>query len=109
VVEAARMNLMGMAEEAVDVLHELLQPGTSEAIRLKAAENILNRSGVKEALEMKVEVTNGANPSDDIFKKLQIMRERTTPALEEDIIDAEDLVDEGEKQPDAPLHVNKNT
>jgi hypothetical protein len=37
------------------------------------------------------------------------MRERTTPALEEDIIDAEDLVDEGEKQPDAPLHVNKNT
>lgn len=93
VVESARMNLMGMAEDAVDVIRELLQPGTSEQVRLKAAENVLNRTGIKEAIEMKVEVTNAASPSEDILKKLEIMRERVIASQAEE---EEELVDEGE-------------
>lgn len=99
VVESARMNLMGMAEDAVDVIRELLQPGTSEQVRLKAAENVLNRTGIKEAIEMKVEVTNAASPSEDILKKLEIMRERVIASQAEE---AEELIDEGEIDAEEP-------
>lgn len=90
VVEAARMNLMGMAEDAVDVLRELIQPGTSEAVRLKAAENILNRTGIKEALDINVEVTNKVSPSEAIFESLQTMRERVEKQRAEEA-EAEEL------------------
>lgn len=103
VVESARLRLMGMTEQAIDVLEELLQPGTGEAIRMKAVENVLNRAGIKEATEFKVEVTNTGSPSDDVFKKLQIMRDRSEAqkreeeeaeaarlAEEENIIDVEE-------------------
>lgn len=113
VVESARMNLMGMAEDAVDVIRELLQPGTSEQVRLKAAENVLNRTGIKEAIEMKVEVTNAASPSEDILKKLEIMRERVIASQAEE---EEELVDEGEyleedadDQQNPPIHDPEKT
>lgn len=110
VVESARMNLMGMAEDAVDVIRELLQPGTSEQVRLKAAENVLNRTGIKEAIEMKVEVTNAASPSEDILKKLEIMRERVIASQAEE--EAE-LLDEGEylddEQQNPPIQTTENT
>jgi hypothetical protein len=81
--EAARLRLFGLADDAVEFLEELMQPGVADAVRLKAIENVLNRSGLKEAVEFKVEVTNNASPSEDIFKKLQIMRERVAPELED--------------------------
>lgn len=107
VVESARLNLMGMAEDAAEVIRELLQPGTTEAIRLKAAENVLNRTGIKEALEMKIEVENKVSPSEDIFSKIAIMRERNK-AAEEEIVDAEEVeADEIESaQPDIQSNEN---
>ena len=95
VVESARLRLFGLAEQAVDVLEDLSQPGTSDQIRLKAAELILNRAGLKDAVELKVEVTHGQSPSEDILKKLQIMRDRITAADEPE--ELEELIDEGEK------------
>lgn len=112
VVESARMNLMGMAEEAVDVIRELMQAGTAEAVRLKAAENVLNRSGIKEALEIKVEVDQKASPSESILQSLQTMRERfekekaEKAAAEEEILDAEEVSDEeAEAEAETPEQV----
>lgn len=95
VVESARLRMFGLADEAVDVLEELLKPGTTEQVRLKAAENILNRAGIRDAIEIHVEHDN-TSLVDDITKKLNVMRDRMRPAEpEEDIIDAEEIeVDE---------------
>lgn len=98
VVESARLRLLGLADDAVEVLYDLIQPGTNEAIRLKAAENVLNRSGIKGAEEVKIEVTNVGSPSEGILKSLEIMRQRSLAAKAElEALEAEELIDEGEK------------
>lgn len=94
VVESARLRLFGLAEDAVDAVADLVQVGTSDAIRLKAAEMILNRTGLKDAMEIQVEVKETANLSEEINKRLAIMRERRL-AAEKEAAEAE-LIDEGE-------------
>lgn len=97
VVDSARMRLFGMADDAVEVLHDLIQPGVSDQLRLKAAENILNRSGIRDGVEIDVKVTQNENPSDSILQQLNIMRERQLAAkkeAEEEILDAEEVEDE---------------
>ena len=87
---------MGMADDAVDVLAELIKPGVADAIRLKAVENILNRSGIRDAVEMNVTVTTNVSASEEINKKLAMMRERLTPAEpeeDEEILEAEEVID----------------
>ncbi|QFG12760.1 hypothetical protein PBI_MIMI_286 [Arthrobacter phage Mimi] len=98
VVESARLQLMGMADDAVAYLEELMQPGVADAVRLKAIENVLNRSGIKEAVEIKVEHSN-ASAVEEISKRLNVMRERieAANAEEEEILDAEE-VDEVESE-----------
>jgi hypothetical protein len=82
---------MGMADDAVDVLYELMQAGVADAVRMKAVENVLNRSGIKDAIEVHVEHSN-QSAVEDITKKLNVMRERMNPTpVEEDIIDAEEV------------------
>lgn len=92
-VLSARMRLIQSIPMALDTLLDLAENANAEAIKLKAAESILDRTGLKQALEIQVEVTNGASPSDDILKKLAIMRERAAPKLE-DLGEKEDEVDE---------------
>lgn len=108
VVESARLNLMGMAEDAAEVIRELLQPGTTEAIRLKAAENVLNRTGIKEALEMRIEVENKVSPAEDILSKIAIMRERNK-AAEEEIVDAEEVEAEEIESAQPLIQSNENS
>jgi hypothetical protein len=93
IVESARMRLFGMADDAVEVMYDLIQEGKSDQIRLKAAENILNRAGIKDAIDINVEVSHNENPSDSILKQLQIMRERQEAAKKEA---EEELEDQGE-------------
>src|SRR4030095_996479 len=93
IVESARMRLFGMADDAVEVLYDLIQPGVSDAIRLKAAENVLNRSGIKDAIDINVEINHNENPSESIFKQLTIMRERQMASQKEA---EEELEDQGE-------------
>lgn len=81
-VEAAKLRLIEDADLAVDTLFELLKPGTADNVKLGAAKEILDRAGVKGAIDVNVEVKH-TNPSDDIFKKLAIMRERAAPKLED--------------------------
>ena len=99
VVESSRMRLYSMTDEAVDVIEDLLRPGTAEAIRLKAAELVLNKSGLKEAVEVSVEVNHNVSMAEEVTKKLEIMRERLRPdepEEDDDTIDAE-VVDSEEQ------------
>lgn len=93
IVLSARMRLVESLPMAMDGLIDLAENANAEAIRLKAIESILDRAGLKTPIEMQIEVTNGASPSDDILKKLAIMRERAAPKLE-DLGEKEDEVDE---------------
>lgn len=81
-VEAAKLRLIEDADLAVDTLFELLKPGVADNVKLGAAKEILDRAGVKGSIDVNIEVTT-ANPSEDILKKLQIMRERANPQLED--------------------------
>ena len=93
------MRLYSMTDEAVDVIEDLLRPGTAEAIRLKAAELVLNKSGLKEAVEVNVEVNHNVSMAEEVTKKLEIMRERLRPdepEEDDDTIDAE-VVDSEEQ------------
>lgn len=90
VVESSRLQLMGMADDAVDVLAELIQPGVADQVRLKAVENILNRSGIKDAIEINVTHEN-VSQSAEIAKRLNLMRERMNPP--EELEDTGEIVD----------------
>ena|SRR5690606_21786301 len=95
VVEAARLKILGLADEAVDVLDDLIKPGTNDAIRLKAAQDILDRAGLKGAIDVNVEVEHKVNPAEIVsqrLKKLSGVSEQ--PEDEEDIQDAEVVEDD---------------
>lgn len=96
VVESARMRLFGLADEAVDVLEDVIQNSSQEQMRLKAAEMVLNRAGIKDAIDINVEVKQTTNLAEDVLKKLEIMRERRLAAEAEEAAAQEELVDEGE-------------
>lgn len=101
-VISARMQLIDSAEFAVDTLVGFLQPGaTGDAIRLKAATEILDRAGVKGAMEMKVEVTTNAAPSETINERLAQIAARLAPKPEEEleVIDVVDNTPEVDTEP----------
>lgn len=95
VVESARMELMGMADDAVEVIRDLMKAGVADQVRLKAAENVLNRTGIKDAEEVKVEVTH-VSSADTIAKRLEAIANRMKPK-EEELEDEGEIVDEPEK------------
>lgn len=97
VQEAARLRLFGLADDAIDAIEELvLNPMTAGAVRLKAAETILDRVGIKGAPDLNVQVEVRTNPADEIAKRLASIAENLRPKE----VEQEELVDEGEK-PDA--------
>lgn len=95
VIEAARLKLLDATDDAADTLKELLQPGTAEGIRLKAATEILDRSGLRGGIEIDVEVTEKADPAKVIAERLERLRAAATPR-DEDIEDAE-LVEDSDQ------------
>lgn len=71
VVEAARLRVLGLADDAVDVIYNLLTAdGVPSAIKLKAAQDVLDRIGVKAAQEVSVEVVQ-RNPAEEVQKRLE--------------------------------------
>lgn len=107
VIEAARLRLIDSTDGALDVLHELTQPGSGEAIRLKAATEILDRAGIRGGFEVKVEAEIIESPAELIRKRIDELKKGADAAAKMksdaeaaalgDIVDAE-LVDD----PDQP-------
>jgi hypothetical protein len=103
VVEAARMRMIGLADEAIDAIEDLVtNPGTSGQVRLKAATEILDRIGVKGAPDLAITVEHSISPSETIAKKLASIATRLTPTPPpEDLGEIEDaeVVDEVDEEP----------
>ena len=88
-VEEARQHMLGLTPSAMDVIEEIMLKGTQEAVRLKAATEILDRAGiVKQAAEINVEVNHKLSQADEIQKRLNTIAER--------FVDQEESEDLGE-------------
>lgn len=94
VVDAARLRLFGDADAAVETLEALTQPGTGDAIRLKAATEILDRVGIRGGTEVKVqsEVSVDNNSIEELTRRLERLKTAATAVaeLEQKKQDAED-------------------
>lgn len=97
VVEAAKLRLIDSSDVAIDVMDELLQPGSSEGIRLKAATEVLDRAGIRGGVELKVDAEVTTNPSDEIASRLLKLAEgaRAVEDLKKKVAEDQDVV-EGE-------------
>lgn len=97
VVEAARLQITDSVPDAIRVVQELMMNAkTGEAVRLKAATELLDRANVKGTIDISVEVTNNILPSEKIMKKLQAMRtDKDEEPLLEDLGEA--IVEEPEQ------------
>lgn len=77
VLEDARMRLLGLADKGVDTLEELMDTAQSEAVRLGAVKEILDRGGVRGGTEIDVNVTAEQSSADILKDRLAKLRERT--------------------------------
>lgn len=66
-VERARQRLTQAAPAAVDVLEYLIENGESEPVKLKAATEILDRSGVRAGFDINTDVTVDVRPAASII------------------------------------------
>jgi hypothetical protein len=73
-----------------------MKAGVADAVRLKAAETVLTRSGIKDGVTFEVEVTHNVSLAGEIGKKLEIMRQRQITAEKEAAEAEQALIDEGE-------------
>lgn len=106
VIEAARLRLIDDSEKALEVLDQLLQPGSSEGIRLKAATEVLDRAGIRGGVELKVDAEITTNPSEEIASRLTKLAEGAR-AVEEmkrklqndaDVVDGEVVAESDDEQ-----------
>ena len=99
VIEAAKLRLVDDSEMALDVLQQLAQPGTGEAIRLKAATEILDRAGIRGGFEVEITGDITVSPVDEIRKRLAELKkgaDELTKMQLGDVIDGEIVEDEGQ-------------
>jgi hypothetical protein len=83
-VEAARLRLIGATDEAVDWLLELAESSTSDAVRLKATTEVLDRAGVRGGVEVDVTVGEKVDPAQALRDRLAVLRKRT---IEGELVD----------------------
>jgi hypothetical protein len=99
VVEAARMRMVGMVDDAIDAIDELVNnPGTQAQVRLKAATEILDRAGIKGAPDLTIQVEHTISAADSIAEKLKGIAARMAKDKEPE---QDELIDEGEQILDA--------
>lgn len=70
-IEAARLRLTQDTNMAIETIESLLLPGTPDAIRLKAATEILDRAGVRGGIEIDLGVEVKEDPMAEVKHRLQ--------------------------------------
>lgn len=84
--------IIGKSKEAVDVIYDIMIQSEDDGHRLKAAQDLLNRGGMKQAQEITVNHNNSQSPVESIMDKINALKPKS---------DAEDIVDaEVEETPD---------
>jgi disulfide oxidoreductase YuzD len=97
VVEAARLRLVGLSDKAIDQIEDLLENASAEGIRLKAAQDVLDRNGVKGAIEIDVTVTQTETAAERVQKRLAEIASRipTKEINVESVVISDEIVIEG--------------
>lgn len=81
---AARRRLARAAPMAADVLADLIENGSSDEIRRRAAEAVLDRTGLRPGLDVSISAApvEGVTPSEVLRARLAQLRERTLDVAE---------------------------
>lgn len=88
VVEAGRLRLIEAVPELTDWLVDLAENSTSDAVRLKAITEGLDRAGLKGGAEIDINVNENQDPGSILRERLATLKRRTI---------------DGEVVPDGPL------
>lgn len=79
--------LINNSKDAVGTITDIMHYGEDDGHRLKAAQDILNRGGMKQAQEISVTHTNTVSPAEKIMDMVNSLAPRDD--RDEDIVDAE--------------------
>lgn len=83
VIEANYLRLYGSLEQATDWLLDIAENANSEAVRLKAIEDIHAMCGMRAGADLNVTITTTDNPADLLQDRLRALRERVShPVIE---------------------------
>lgn len=88
--------VVGKAKSALDTIEDVMLNSEDDGHRLKAAQDILNRGGMKQVQEISVTHTNTESPSEIIMNKINSLI--PSQSDEEDIIEAE--IEDSEENPE---------
>ena len=101
-IERAREKLVQAAPYAVDVLEDLMMNAESEPVMLKAASEILDRAGLRGAVEINTNINLELRPAADVIAE-RLSRisagavataARLSQLVDEDVVDAEEVIEE---------------
>lgn len=95
-VESARLRLISSTDLAVDWLLDLAENSTSDAVRLKATTEVMDRAGVRGGAELDVTVTQTQDPSQLLRDRLDQLKRRT---IEGEVV-SPDTAEDGTVAPD---------
>lgn len=87
VVEAAKLRIYGLSDEAIDVIYDLMQNSSADKIRLDAAKDLLDRANVKGPQEVEVTVRSEESPADKIRRRLAETKERLNAPMQVRVLD----------------------
>lgn len=87
-VRATQQKLFAASSKAVEVMAELMVHSTNDAVRLRAAEQVLNRSGLGESRDVNVHLkatvdTEGRSPAEAVRERLAQLTRVPAPEQQE--------------------------
>lgn len=93
-VEAAKLRLTNDTNMAIETIESLLLPGTPDAIRLKAATEILDRVGIRGGIEIDLGVEHKEDPMDKVRERLnKLIETDVTRTIEELEAGSDDVIE----------------
>jgi len=83
-VEGARLRLLLATEDAVVVLETLMDEGQNEAVRLRAAVEILDRAGIRGGVEIRPLPVH-ESPAEELQQRLATLSRRMSEARDREL------------------------
>jgi hypothetical protein len=75
-IQKARMRITGMTDDALDVIQDIIESeDTNPQVRLKAAQDVLDRAGLKPGIDMNIDVNHHVDVVADLRNTLESMVE----------------------------------
>lgn len=91
-IQMARLRMVDLADQAIDTIKELMEPGTADAVRLKAATEVLDRSGVVKGETISIQLEQSNRGADIVAEKIAAIRDRKK--ADEEIISVEEVTED---------------